>query len=454
MYTVRFAHNWAAPFFVLQMAQYSHEAFLPKHFLQKYHTDYVSKEALDQLVKEAGVDTWANLFLNAAARDGSLDLPVLCAWDQVGESQEGANYARNPYYWKVDTEGNQLPYIDTVSTRVAANVEAAQMMAFSGEAELQTFSTGQYPADTMILKTNEELGDYKVLTSPIGTPNVLVFAFNITHSDPAMREIFADRRFRIAMSIGFNREDIRSIVYLDQPVESRQNAPLRESKWYHEAAALNYVEYDPDRANALLNEMGLTARDSDGFRLRLDGESLAITMEVMSQRDDYVDALEMMSQMWEKIGVRTAVKPVQVGLYNQRITANEHDAGPHYGGGGGINAPLAPDKFIPITNRTIWAPLWGKWYTSGGEAGEEPPANVKRQLELYDQLLTTADETKQLEMWAEIMDVNAEECFHFGICDRAGVPTVVSNKFRNVPETGWNMHNFPATMPFQYWKEG
>jgi peptide/nickel transport system substrate-binding protein len=450
-YTVRFTYTVSAPFLARQIGYPNHEVCDPKHYLIQYHPKYTSQTEIDNGVKEKGVDTWSQLFLMQRNRDVNTALPQHYAWTLDSTTPDGNVYARNPYYWKVDPEGNQLPYIDTVETRVAANVEVAQMMAFSGEAELQTFSVGQFPADTMILKKNEETGKYHVIDAPISEPNVCVFGLNLSCKNERLRGIYSDKRFRIALSHAIKREDIRQLVYLGQPKEIRQCAPLRESPFYHEAAAQNYVEYDPDKANALLDELGYTNRDSDGNRLAADGEPIPITIEIIGKRNDFIDALEMVAGWWTEVGIKATAKAVETSLYFTRVNGNEIEAGVDYSGNG-MFPVLGPSDYIPISGGSVWAPDWGAWYTSGGESGTEPPPEVKDQLELYDKITAEPDEAKRKDM-----DINAENCYAYGICDRASVPIVVSNKFHNVPDTGWNIAweagNIGTTNPCQYWKE-
>lgn len=454
-YTVSFTFENPAPLFIRQMGHPFREPYRPMHYLQQFHADYVDAAELEQRVQDSGFNTWAELFLAEESWDTSTELPVLFAWDLETQDEEGGRYVRNPYYWKVDTEGNQLPYIDTVVTRIARETAVAQLMAASGEAELQTFSVGQFPRDTMALKRSEEQGNYTVIDAPISEPNVFIMAVNLNHRDPVLREIFNDRRFRFALSHAVNREEIRELVYLGVPNEIRQCAPLPESPYYHEAAAKNYVEYDPDTANALLDEMGLTERNDDEIRLRPDGTPLSIAMEVMARRDDFVDALELITNAWQELGINASVRPEDDSLYNTRIDGAEIDGGVHFAGAG-LFPVINPADYIPIEPDTLWAPLWGRWYATGGDGGEEPPEEVQRQLELYDEILITPDEATRIELWREIMDIHAENLYHMGICDRAPVPTVVSNRMHNVPETDWNIAweagNIGTTNPCQYYK--
>lgn len=454
-YTIQFSFSQPAPFFLRQIGYPFHEIFKPRHYLQQFHAQYADEAQLAQKVADSGLENWTQLFLNEENYNTGVGMPVLFAWDLENRNEEGNTYVRNPYYFKVDTDGNQLPYIDTVYTEVVRDISVAQLKVFAGEAELQTFSVGQFPRDTLALKQGEQQGGFEVITAPISEPNIFVLGLNLNHKDAVQRELFQDRRFRIALSHGINREEIRQLIYLDQPNESRQCAPLPESPFYHEAAAKNYTEYNAEEANRLLDEMGLTERDGNGFRLRSDGAPISIAIEVLARRDDFVDTLELISGWWQVLGINASVKPEDDTLFSTRLQAGEMDANVDFCEGGFLPV-ISPADFIPVTTNCSWAAQWGTWYATQGESGEEPPEEVKQQLVLFDELLVTPDEEQQKALWAQIMDIQAENLYHMGICDRAPVPVPVVDSFRNVPRSGWNIAweagNMATTNPSQYYK--
>lgn len=454
-YTIRFVFPQPAPFFETQMAYPRQEIFKPRHYLEQFHAAYADEAELAAKVEESGLEDWTQLFLNEESFNTGVGMPVLFAWDLTRYGEEGNVYERNPYYWKVDPEGQQLPYIDTVFTEVVRDLSVAQLKVFSGEAELQTFSVGQFPRDTLALKQGEAQGNYEVIDAPISEPNVFILGLNLNHKDPVLRELFLDRRFRIAMSHAMDRDEIRQLVYLGLPKEIRQVAPLPESPFYHEAAAKNYTEYNVDEANRLLDEMGLTERDGNNMRLRSDGETINIAIEVRARRDDFVDALELIAGWWQAVGINASVKPEDDALYATRLSAAEFDASCDFAGAGFMPVLNASD-YIPVTTNCSWAPAWGTWYGTNGASGEEPPAEVQQQLELFDQLQVTPDRDDQIALWTQIMDIQAENLYHMGICDRASVPIPVVNTFQNVPRTGWDIAweagNIGTTNPAQYYK--
>ena len=454
-YTIRFSFTQTAPFFLRQMGYPRNEIFRARHYLEAFHADYADEAELAQKVEESGLENWVQLFLNEENFDTSTGMPVLFAWYLDNHNDEGNTYIRNPYYFKVDTEGSQLPYIDVVQTEVVRDISVAQLKVFAGEAELQTFSVGQFPRDTLALKQGEAQGGYEVIAAPISEPNIFILGLNLNHKDPIQRELYLDRRFRIALSHGINRQEIRQLIYLDQPIEDRQCAPLRESPFYHEGAAQNYTAYDPEEANRLLDEMGLTERDGNGYRLRSDGQPISIAVETRARRDDYVDTLELISGWWQEIGINASVKPEDDTLFTTRLRASEMDANVDFTGNG-FYPVINPADFIPSTAGCSWAIEWGTWYATKGASGEEPPADVQQQLTWFDELLVTADVAEQKVLWSQIMDIQAEQLYHIGICDRAAVPVAVANTFQNVPRTGWDISweagNMGTTNPSQYYK--
>lgn len=444
-FTVSFSFTKSPATFLQNLAYQSiwgDVVFAPKHYLKQFHPRYTSKEQLDEMTKKAGFNYWYQLFQNQNNVWLNPDRPVVFGWKVISPVRGGSTqvtFERNPYYWKIDTAGNQLPYIDRVVVTIVTDQEVARMKALSGEVDMQGFPIAQAPQDYVLLMEGREKGGYRIIPVRITEPNVFALGFNLNHKDPVLKNIFNDRRFRIAMSLAINRKEIMGIVYLNQPKEPRQVAPLPDSPFYYEPAAKNYTEYDPARANKLLDEMGLTSRDKDGFRLRPDGKTLTVVVEVMRDRFDFVDALELIKSYWEKVGVKTLIKAEERPLMFTRIRAAEHDAAVYFTGGG-LNPLLEGRYIIPCANLTanVHAPLWGLWYATGGKSGEEPPKEVKRQMELFDKARVTVSMSGQRKYMEEILKVNAQNLYVIGICDRAPVPWIVKNNFHNVPdEKGW-----------------
>ena len=282
-YTFRFTFPVPYPTFIEVFT--SGFFYQPKHYAQQFHINYASAEKVEQMTKEAGFDHWYQLYAaktEYAATGGwwvtNPDHPTLWAWQlKIPREEQQMVYERNPYYWKVDTAGNQLPYIDKVTIDMVQDAEMVNFKAMTGELDFQQRGIA-FPNYTLLME-NREKGDYRILTWKIAFGSNPFYHLNLTHTDPVLRQIFQDVRFRKALSLAINRDEINELVYLGTG-EPRQASIVSGALYYSEKWATSYAEYDPERANAFLDEMGLSERDKDGFRLRPDGKTLLLSIDM------------------------------------------------------------------------------------------------------------------------------------------------------------------------------
>ncbi|MGQ9632429.1 MAG: ABC transporter substrate-binding protein [bacterium] len=434
-----------------------HLADYPKHYLKQLHPKYTPMEKILEQAKKEGFEFWYQLFGSrhgwGAGNWQTVGRPHLWAWEiEVPPPSVPAVWKRNPYYWKVDTAGNQLPYIDKIVVDIVQDIQTLNMKVLGGEVDMQTrhLLWDNYP----LFVEGQKKGDYRVFTWPSGVAADYVIALNQNHKDPVMRKLVQDKRFRIALSLAIDRDEINEAQYLGMCTPS-QVAPLPTSPYYLEEQAKAYIEYDPARANRLLDEMGLTKRDSEGFRLRPDGKPLVLTIEYAPVFGSWGPTSELVKSHWEKVGIRTALKEEARPLFYERKEALEHDVG-IWTGSGEFLPVIDPRWFVPVSAESIWAIGYAQWRNTGGKAGEEPPPEVKKVIDLYDEILVTVDEKKKIELFHEILRINKENLWVIGVVTNPPFPVVVKNNFRNVPEkalSDWNVLTPGATQPAQYFIE-
>ena len=208
-------------------------------------------------------------------------LPVLEPWVVTTKPPaERFVFVRNPYYHRIDSQGRQLPYID----RVVVNVVEGSLIpakAGTGEADLQ--ARGLRFDNISFLKAGQEAGQYKVRLWPTALGSEVALYPNMNCTDKDWRTLNRDVRFRRALSLGIDRDEINQTVFFGQARPS-QNTVLPESPYYDAAVATEWTEFDIDKANALLDEAGLGNRDSDGIRLMPNGRRLEIVVESTGER--------------------------------------------------------------------------------------------------------------------------------------------------------------------------
>jgi peptide/nickel transport system substrate-binding protein len=432
-YTVEF--RFAAPYALLPqyLAFVGDSVVVPKHYLSQFHPDYASPEALQATVAATGVDSWNQLFTDKNNRFLNPDMPVLTPWQGSQAFPASRMIAeRNPYYWKVDTEGNQLPYIDRITSDLLENAEVIALRAAGGDIDFQYRHIRLQ--DMSFFLSNMEQYNYRVLQWPTES-NHLALYMNQSHKDPVIRELMQNVDFRAALSLAINRDEMNELLYgglgrIGHPIAA-------ETDPYHiPDSGQRFIEYDPERANQLLDQLGLDRHDDDGYRLRSDGRRLELSIltfpfEAGVQSSD---GYELVAQYWDAVGVRTTMNLVERSLWTTRMTAGDHDVG-----GYDIATLLwsiDPLWYVPISELSYFAPLFGIWYATQGQGGEEPPPTIRRLRELYDQMVITVDAEENLELGREIMRLHDENVWIMGTVQAPFQPVIVSNNLVNVLETG------------------
>lgn len=459
-HTIRFEFPSPSGLFLQRLATPEGRALtVPRHYLEQFHRSY--NQDVEELAKDEGYDHWADLF---SAKEDSWqwqnpDRPVLDAWVMVtppGEDIDQAVFERNPYYWKVDSDGSQLPYLDSVSYPLVGDLEVALLKTTNGEIDLNYphyAATVCTPANKPILARSRERAGYRFLEATSSTMNHMVIALNLTHKDEGLRDVFGNKDFRIGLSYAINRQEIVDTVFQQQG-QPWQAAPRHDSDVYHERLATQYTDHDPGRANEHLDRAGYTERDDAGFRLRPDGKRISFAVDVATEMFELTRAMEMVKNDWEAVGIDIQAHTIDRTLFYDRKAGNLHDANVWTGDGGWGDVLLEPRWYFPFSAESNYAIPWATWYTSDGSDGEEPPAAAQQQMELYKQMLEAIDQDQQRDLFMQILDIAQEQFWVIGtVLDEAMYGTV-KDTFHNVPDWmpgSWLYPSPGPTRPEQYW---
>ena len=419
----------------------------PKHYISQFHPAYVDEAELAAKVKELGYETWNTAVLDLAFTTNP-DLPRLSAWVNTTKNPEtSAVFVRNPYYWKVDTEGRQLPYMDTMEVAIYQDREVMVLAAMNGEInyEAQVIAPTDYP----VLSENEERGGYTMYRYTRPVP--MVVFFNMDSTDPVFGPLVKDKRFRLALSIGVDREDINQSAFLGLGEISQALPPAADP---YAVPELNTVstEFDVDEANRLLDEMGLDQRDSEGFRLTADGQRVSFTMPVLGGQGVADRAYEVLAEYWRNLGLEVAVNFMPSQNWVAMVRAGEHLVAGYLSAT--IQWVVDPIWFVPTADTAYYAPLTGLYYATNGEQGVEPQGDLLKLQQLFDEMKAAIDPAEQKRLGQEIVRINAENLFKVGYVG-GFQPVLADSRFHNIPhEYGLEDFRlyFPRYMqPEQWW---
>lgn len=432
----------------------------PAHYLKQFHKTYTPE--VEQQAKDANLEDWMALYTLRASSWENPDKPVLNGWvltSALGGESQSLEATRNPYYWKVDGVGNQLPYFDSVKyTRIQGGggkqaEEVAVLRVLNGEVDMVDQQINEF-RNKPVYFDNQEKGDYHFFETIPQQMNQMVLMVNMTHTDKVKRDIFANKDFRVGLSHAINRQEIIDVVYVSQG-EPWQAAPRPESEFYHETLAKQFTEYDVDLANQHLDSV-LPDKNGDGIRLAPDGKPFTFQVEISTLDPDYADVMELVTQYWKAVGIEATFKVEDNELFGTRTAGNQHDACVSRGGGG-LGVMMDPFYYFPYNFNARYGVPWVNWFQNPkGENVAEPPDVIKQQIDLFAQIEATTDREQQHDLMMQILDIAAEQFWCIGIALRSGEYGIFTNSLGNTPEssvTGWLHADMAPTNPVQYFRK-
>jgi len=451
-YNARFTYKQPATLFLTALANQdggdrTYAVFLPSHYLKKFHPGYAKKEDVDKLVQAAGFKTWTELFAARNAPFENPERPTMAAWVPVSRvSDQVFTLRRNPYFVGVDPDGNQLPYIDEVRFTFFADIQALNLAAIAGELDMQErhIQMTNYP----VFKENEKAGKYRVITWPTFGGSDAVVAFNQSYkADPEVAKLLATKDFRIALSYAINRDQIKESVFLGLG-EPRQGVPAPWHPYFPgEEWARKFTQYNPAEANRLLDGIGLSRKDAQGIRLMPNGKPVMIELSVVPAFAAWPDTAQLIAKDWEKVGVKTVVQIRERALHFKMREANELQT--EMWNEDTTAFPYTGNAKVDVRTSPILTtgPLFKQWYESKGKEGMEPPAPIKKIVELIDTARTVGPDG-QVKAAQEIFRIWADNLYEVGTVGLTpmvqGV-VVAGTRFRNVPTTLGN--DWPLRSP-------
>jgi peptide/nickel transport system substrate-binding protein len=450
--TVRFTYKQAATLFLTALANQdggdrTYAVFLPAHYLKKFHPSYAKREDVDKLVQAAGFKTWTELFAAKNAPFENPERPTMGAWVPVTRvSDQVFTLRRNPYFVGVDPDGNQLPYLDEVRFTFFADIQALNLAAIAGEMDMQErhIQMTNYP----VFKENEKSGKYRVITWPTFGGADAVVAFNQSYkADPEIGKLLATKDFRVALSYAINRNQIKESAFLGLG-EPRQGVPAPWHPYFPgDEWSKKYTEYKPEEANKLLDAIGLTKKDAQGIRLLPNGKPVSIEISVVPAFGEWRDVAQLIAKDWEKVGVKTVVQIRERALHFKMRDANELQT--EMWNEDTSAFPFTGNAKVDVRNNPILTtgPLFLQWYQTKGKEGMEPPAPIKKIVELVDTARTVGPDgqTKAAQEIFRIWADNLYEIGTIGLTPMIQGVVIVNSRLHNVPTTLGN--DWPLRSP-------
>lgn len=430
----------------LQSQGQTYALYAPAHYLRQYIPKNTPVETLTQQARAAGFGNWVEHFKFKSDWRLNRDLPTLSAWRMVQPiNTQLWVLERNPYYYAVDTEGQQLPYIDRVQMTLAENPEVVNLRAIAGEYDYQErfIDLGKLP----VIIENQQRSRYKVHLDPgfNGADSVLFPTLTYTE-DREIGELLRMVDFRRALSLGIDRDQLNEAFWLGLgtpgsviPDDSLPESPGGEwrRKW---------STHDPAQANRLLDGIGLNRKDREGFRLRRDnGQRLRVEIAVgQTLSATWPQQAEMIVQHWRGIGIAADVKVMERSLWTTRALTDQHQIA-LWTNNGTESLYLYPRYVLPVDPiGGVMSNVFAAWYASNGARGSAPPYPEMMRAYTLMRAATGQQQAQRNETAKEVWKIAVDQQWGIGLVGLSpafmGV-RVVSERLENVPgRTGISQH--------------
>jgi peptide/nickel transport system substrate-binding protein len=395
----------------------------PAHYLKQYHIKYTTidklQSELDRLNLTGG--EWWQVFTDKRCQNWDMtnpkcvDYPGMYPWiPKDSGSPSVLTWERNPYYFKVDTKGQQLPYIDKIVSTQQDNVEMVNLKVMSGDVDFLRESTALVKMPLYKQNAAQAGFDVRLLEMHVDSSNIM---FNETFDDPQWQKVSQDLRFRQAVSLAQNRQEMIDNVYYGYASVSSETVDPA------------YAVQDIAKANQLLDDMGLTKKDADGYRLYPDGSSMDILLENGQQAPDLAPIAELVASNLKQVGIKVTVKPIDSTLHGTKNAANQlqmwvmwsHDRG--------------WDNDVDDPGRA--GRLWADYITSNGASGEEPPDWVKQAVDINTRRWGAVSGSPEYNaIVAEGLKWTRDNLPYVNLVEHVKYPMIVNAKLGNVPASG------------------
>lgn len=405
----------------------------PAHYLKQFHAKYAKQADLDARLKEANETNWVTLLTTKdpahwdCGELRALGMPVLNAWMLTEATDTRRVFERNPYFWHVDSDGHQLPYIDRVVNNISIDDKAQLNAVMAGNVNLVGGNTIALNSMPVIVANATKFGKRVFTTGSFNNP-VLLFLnhdFEYDKEGSFWQKLITDsqNRFGQAIAAAMDPNEVNKTIYFEKYGKATDAVPKNDT--------------GPDlaKANQLLDALGLDKKGGDGLRLGADGQPFILRLTHANQAPDVSPVAELLKAQLQKVGLRVEIEVVDNSLWDQRKAANQMMASLHWNDGPAWGGGISED-YLP-SHKGPWSPMTWLYFTSGGKQGRKPPAYIQEFYDLHVSRKQYPPESdKGQEIYQKLQQWLSD---HYVMIPTVGPqikPAYVDAKLQNLPKEG------------------
>ncbi|MCR5290661.1 MAG: ABC transporter substrate-binding protein [Treponema sp.] len=411
--------------------------FAPKHYYKKLLPAYIGEEAAKAKAKQMGYSDVKAMGKQTGYYYWTvLGRPTLRAWVAKNDIEDNLYVLeRNPYYWKVDTKGNQLPYMNSLKWVKVSDQEQVKLKVLAGDVDFCKMPL----ADYTVLKQGSKKAGIEMYTwsqtSWASRPTVV--QLNQTIKNPKYRAVFQNPDFRQALSICVDRNEVSELV-TDGFGEPAQASVPEGLMGYDPNWTRKWTEYNVKKANQLLDSVGLSKKDKNGYRMFDDGTPFVLDMQLTDIEDikESEKTAELLTKYYGAVGIKTTTKTYGRDLMTEMCNANNHTVlvGP-MNSINSFNPILRPNGIIPLGIYSPWSGAYGEYIATKGASGVKPEGDVAKLIDLYGKAKSSTTQQEMEKNLKEIFKLHEKNIWEIGYCAVSPALIVKNTRLQNIGKT-------------------
>jgi peptide/nickel transport system substrate-binding protein len=385
----------------------------------------------------------------------SIPVVTMGPWVPVEyKTDEIMAFRRNPYYWKVDESGKQLPYLNEVIFEKAATGVIRTTKVIAGAAD-HTNVENPSTYREVATRAADPNAVFRLEWGPetLGFSLLINQSLNLGASDDRqkdLRKLFRETKFRRALTQAIDRDGIAKSV-ADGPFFRAWPGGLYPGSQFFDLDSTVYYPFSIDSSKALLAELGFKDTDSNGILLWPDGsqkgQPLVIGLTAVEDQEGAPTIAEALVSLFKQIGIQVNYRKIQSSVRSDQVPKGEWEMhvdrmGQEYG--------VPNVRYRDIAPLTLESPSFSR----AAEGVERPLQDFEQQMvDLVKQFAAEPDSAKQKEMMKTYQKLHTENVYTLGVVI-GRYALGMSKTIKNVPIAcpaffyQWDYNNF---IPEQFW---
>lgn len=401
--------------------------FAPAHYYKTILPEFIGEAKALEVAKQYGFEDTKNLGVWTGYYYWLYpQRPTLRPWVATNDANSDRFIMeRNPYFFKTDADGQQLPYMDRIVLTKMQDPSHKLLETLAGNVEVAQFDF----KDFTVLKENEQKGDYRVLSWTTPNWSSTGVELNQTTEDPKLRALFQDIRFREALSLAVDRKEVSEIITSGIGEPAQASVP-KGLPGYQEGWNQQWIDFDTTKVEKLFDEIGLKWDSAHKFRTFADGSDLSILF-YEEKGSDNEQFIELLRKYYENAGIKTELKIVDQGSFFDLKYANKIPATVKTVSV--VDVSLRPDELVPLRVITPWFGHYGLYNSSGGKEGVKPEGDVAKIMDFWAKIKSAKSKEEITQYSNEIIKLHQKNQWVIGYTAPTPTLTVVKNNVKNVP---------------------